>query len=208
MKLRLLFVMLAAVAVLWVGLIAAAKWADRSLNDGRRPESADAIIQGVSTETSSTLPTYWDVPAFSFPDQDGKPITNRDLLGHVWVADFIFTQCTTACPIMTSKMLLLQKQVLQPSVRFVSFSVDPAHDTPAVLKKYAELWRGDPSRWILLSTKPATLAAVVKAMRITVEATADPENPITHSSLFMLRATCAGFMTASTAKRRRSWRRI
>jgi protein SCO1/2 len=126
------------------------------------------------------------VPAFSFPDQDGKPVTDRDLRGHVWVADFIFTQCTTACPIMTSKMLLLQKQVPQPSVRFVSFSVDPAHDTPAVLKKYAELWQGDESRWRLLSTEPASLAAVIKAMRVTVEPTADPDNPIMHSSLFLL----------------------
>jgi protein SCO1/2 len=179
-------ILLGSIAVLWVGLIAAAKWADHALNDGRKPPSVDSIIQNISVDNATTLPSYWDVPAFSFLDQDGKTVTDRDLRGHVWVADFIFTQCTTACPIMTSKMLILQKQVHQPGARFISFSVDPEHDTPAALKAYAELWHGDQARWRLLSTDHSRLMQLIKAMHVTVEATEDKDNPIMHSSIFQL----------------------
>jgi protein SCO1/2 len=181
-KRKWIFSLMGIIAVLWIGVIAAAKWIQHGLN--RDHTSAAAVAMDEPDATN--LKIYWDVPAFSFRDQDGKITTNRDLLGHVWVADFIFTQCTSACPILTSKLMLLQKKLPMPGVRFVSFSVDPEHDTPAALKAYAKLWEGDESRWRLLSTDPAGLAKITEGMKVTATPSGDPENPILHSNLFFL----------------------
>ncbi len=168
--------MVGMLAILWVGLIAVGKWVQHNLNAN----------QPVPDAAPAGLNTYWAAPAFSFPDQDGQIVTDQSLRGHVWIADFFFSQCTTACPVLTSKLLLLQKKVTSPSIRFISFSVDPEHDTPPVLKKYAELWQGDQSRWKLLSTDPQGLANVASGMKVTVAASGDKDNPILHSTLFML----------------------
>jgi protein SCO1/2 len=174
-KRKWIFGLVVFVAVLWIGLISLGKWVEHRLNADRPVE------QPVAQST-----VYWDAPAFSFLDQDGLTVTNQSLRGHVWIADFFFSQCTTACPILTSKLMLLQKQITSPAVRFISFSVDPEHDSPRVLKKYAELWEGDQSRWRLLSTDPAGLTKVATGMKVTVAPSGDKDNPILHSTLFML----------------------
>ncbi|HWE26759.1 MAG TPA: SCO family protein, partial [Polyangia bacterium] len=128
----------------------------------------------------------WPVPAFSYVDQDGQPLTRQQLLGHVWIADFIYTQCRSACPLLTARMVMLQRQLARYDVRFVSFSVDPAHDTPAALKDYAHKWHGDESRWRLLATTPAALPATAVGMHVMVAATTDANDPIVHSDRFLL----------------------
>lgn len=155
----------------------------------------------------STMMAPWKVPAFDYVDQDGHHITNRDLLGHPWIADFIYTQCTTACPVLTARMRLLQRRITDPAVRFVSFSVDPAHDTPSVLKAYAAKWHGDESRWRLLSTgDDANVHATAMGMRVAVEHSGDPTNPILHTSRFILvdpaglGAACTTVVTSRTSK--------
>jgi cytochrome oxidase Cu insertion factor (SCO1/SenC/PrrC family) len=77
------------------------------------------------------LPMLRDVPPFSFTNVDGRSIDESVLRGHVWIADFIFTRCTTMCPITTAKMNVLRRSIRSADVRFVSFSIDPEHDTPA-----------------------------------------------------------------------------
>ena len=97
------------------------------------------------------------IPEFRFTTQEGKTLTREDLLGKVWVADFVFTRCAGPCPMMTSRMAELAKGLLKAKdVRLVSISVDPDHDTPAVLSEYASRMSADPSRWIFLTgPKPA-----------------------------------------------------
>ncbi|MED1741042.1 SCO family protein [Bacillus swezeyi] len=84
-------------------------------------------------------PLNYDVESFSFQNQEKKTVSLESLKGEVWVADFIFTNCETVCPPMTSHMAELQKQMKQENVkaRIVSFSVDPENDTPEKLKKFA-----------------------------------------------------------------------
>lgn len=149
-----------------------------SAGGDRRPASQAAEV---------ALPVLWDAPSFSYVDQGGRAVTKQDLLGHVWVADFIFTQCTAACPMITAKLILLQRQIADPSVRFVSFSVDPANDTPAVLKAYAESWHGDESRWRLLCTgDDQALQATVTGMKVPFARTGDPTDPIIHTNRLFL----------------------
>jgi protein SCO1/2 len=177
----------AIVCVIWVGLAAGVAWVHHDLNHDLPTPLATALIGNLPPTTSPTaLPILWDAPTFSFADQTGRTTTDRDLRGHPYVADFIYTTCTTACPTLTAKLALLRKQVRSPDVAFVSFSVDPIHDTPAVLRTYADTWGNPDPRWRLLSTDPAGLQDLAKGFRVTVEPTGDLDNPFLHSTLFLL----------------------
>lgn len=89
-------------------------------------------------------------------DSNGSPFNSSELAGKVWVADFIYTNCPAACPMMTYKMHALAKDV-NPSVRLVSISVDPARDTPAALKAFAAHYGGATSQWNFLTGSPETV---------------------------------------------------
>lgn len=93
------------------------------------------------------------ISPFSFTDQHGESFGSSDLEGHMWVANFIFTECDTVCPPMTAKMADLQEALKQEQldVELVSFSVDPQVDTPEKLKLYLEQFTEDDSNWHLLS---------------------------------------------------------
>lgn len=103
------------------------------------------------------LPAYGVVPEFQLIDQSGRAFDSKTLRGKIWVADFIFTNCPGPCPRMTSQMHQIQEAVRRmPEVRLVSFTVDPARDTPPVLAAYAKLHHADLARWYFLTgTQPA-----------------------------------------------------
>src|SRR5262245_9289536 len=89
---------------------------------------------------------YGVVPDFSLLEAGGRQITLQEFQGKVWIADFIFTSCAGMCPMMTSEMRKIQ-DALPQEIRLVSFSVDPARDTPAVLNDYADRFGADRRRW-------------------------------------------------------------
>ena len=91
------------------------------------------------------------VPDFEMTAHTGAMISNRSLLGKPWVCDFFFTSCKGICPKLTSSMKALQDTT---DVKLISFSVDPDHDTPSVLEKYAEKAGAKPERWLFLCGKP------------------------------------------------------
>ena len=89
--------------------------------------------------------------SFRLIERSGRPVTEADLADRVWVADFIFTRCKMSCPRITTVMKGLQDRLAGTGVRLVSLSVDPEHDTPPVLTRYAETFRADPDRWWFLT---------------------------------------------------------
>jgi protein SCO1/2 len=101
------------------------------------------------------LPVMGEIPRFELVDETGQPFDSRSLDGHIWVADFIFTHCDGPCPTMSHQMRNIQTQ--SPAVRLVSFTVDPARDTPAALAAYAKHFTADPRRWSFLTGDPARL---------------------------------------------------
>ncbi|GAA0348453.1 SCO family protein [Bacillus carboniphilus] len=108
------------------------------------------------TGCSGEIPNKMDIEVsdFSFTNQDGETVTLESLEGKVWIADFIFTNCTTVCMPMTFNMSKLQEMVKEEgleNVEFVSFSVDPNYDSPEVLKAYAEQFEVDFSNWNFLT---------------------------------------------------------
>jgi protein SCO1/2 len=97
------------------------------------------------------LPMLGDLPAFSLVAEDGKAFGKDDLLGRVWVADFVFTSCSDACPRLQAKMKGLQDRLIPPeqggNISLLSISVDPERDTPQKLKQYAETFGARPGLW-------------------------------------------------------------
>ncbi|GAB4074557.1 SCO family protein [Barrientosiimonas marina] len=112
------------------------------------------IIIGSACSSEKTISDKldWDVQKFEATDQGGDTVSLADLKGKVWIADFIFTGCTTVCPPMTANMAKLQEKLNEAnaSVEVVSFSVDPERDTQDIRKKYISSRGGDLSNWSFL----------------------------------------------------------
>lgn len=114
-------------------------------------------------ERVEALEVYGAIPDFELRDQAGAPITRRGLLGDVVIANFMFTRCPTVCPVFTMKTQRLVERLADvPDLQFVSFSVDPEHDTPEVLADYARERALDTRRWRLLTGDPSTIKATVE----------------------------------------------
>lgn len=94
------------------------------------PELVDSTKQDISK--------YHKIADFSFINQNGKIITQKDYEGKIYVADFFFTTCGSICPKMTTNLTIVQKAILNnPKVMLLSHSVMPDIDDVAILKKYA-----------------------------------------------------------------------
>ncbi|MES1205636.1 MAG: SCO family protein [Pseudomonadota bacterium] len=117
-------------------------------------------------------PVLATLPAFSLTDQRGQPFGSRELIGKVWVADFIFTSCQTMCPLLTQRMHDLGKRArhLGPDFHLVSFSVDPERDTAPRLAEYAARHGADAHKWAFLTgSLDAVQRAVVEGFKIGVD---------------------------------------
>ena len=113
---------------------------------------AALALVGVSCADRAPLPVLGLVPEFQLTSQTGAPLSRKDLYGKIWVADFIFTNCTGPCPMMSSQMGRLQKATSDlADLRLVSFSVDPERDTPTVLAAYGKHFLAKPGRWFFLT---------------------------------------------------------
>jgi len=133
---------------------------------------------------SSDLVAHERVPDFSLISQHGTPLALSDLQGKIWVADFIFTRCVAACPIMTGKMQKLQDEFKSADVYFVSFSVDPEYDTSEVLSRYADSYGVNANKWFFLTGKKETIYHLTqKGFNLAV---GRQSTEILHSSRFVL----------------------
>ncbi|WP_246333857.1 SCO family protein [Thermoactinomyces mirandus] len=91
----------------------------------------------------------WQVPFFTYTNQDGETFGFQDLKGKIWLTDFIFTRCPNICPPMTANMLKIQNALKQAGMEaeIVSFSVDPEYDQPEKLKEFAKNYGADLNSW-------------------------------------------------------------
>lgn len=105
-------------------------------------------------------------PPFDLVDQAGRRVTLDDLRDRVLVVDFVYTECPGPCPIQTSQLVEVQRalpEALRERVHFVSISLDPAVDRPAVLERYARARGVDLSGWSFLTGEPDVVAPLVRA---------------------------------------------
>lgn len=145
---------------------------------------------------SDELPRHWPAPEFALVDQTADTVRSEELRGAPWVASFIFTNCGDVCPTITSRMARLRDRLdadglLGDPVRLVSFSVDPARDTPAVLREYAGRYGGSASsEWAFLTgDSPEEIRAMIQeGFRLAAVAPREHEGnyQVSHSPRVML----------------------
>lgn len=99
-----------------------------------------AVPKIIAKFQKSDLVEIGPVPAFKLTNQDNKSISDKDYLGKVYVVEFFFSTCPTICPKMNQSMLQLQEEFYgNPNFGLASITIDPAKDTPQVLKEHANL---------------------------------------------------------------------
>jgi protein SCO1 len=132
---------------------------------------------------------YHKIGNFSFTNQEGKEISNFTTDGKVYVADFFFTSCPTICPIMKTQMLrIYEKFNDDPNFMILSHTLDPEHDTAALLKDYAaKIGVEDDKTWQFLTGEQEKIFEIGQTSYLTT-AMSDKNEPggILHSGAFVL----------------------
>lgn len=138
-------------------------------------------------EEEQRLPMLGAAPDFALISQDGKEVTLDDFRGKVVAVTFIYTWCPDICPMLTDKMARVQDELgadFGTKVDFVSITIDPERDTPAVLKDYAEAFDADLPGWSFLTGEPAAVLEVAHRYGVGVVPGADGQ--IDHTLLTTL----------------------
>jgi len=133
------------------------------------------------------LPARDPAPDFALTNQAGAPVSLTSLRGTVLLIDFVYTRCPGPCPVQTARHVALQRSLapeLRERTRFVSISLDPANDTPAALREYAEARGADLAHWDFLTGPPEELARLVK--RFGVGTLRQPDGQIEHLTVTFL----------------------
>ena len=102
------------------------------------------------------------VGLFRLEERSGRAVTQDDLADRVAIASFIFTRCPLSCPRISSVMQGLQGRLAGSGVQLVSFSVDPEHDTPELLKAYADRFGASPDRWWFLTGPQPVIYGLIR----------------------------------------------
>jgi len=104
------------------------------------------------------LGDFGSVPDFTLVERSERRVTRNDLLGRVWVVNFFYATCPNTCPLQSAKMARLQQDFAdEPDMRLVSISVDPKHDSPDVLRAYAQRFGAASERWLFLTGDKAAI---------------------------------------------------
>jgi protein SCO1/2 len=120
---------------------------------------------GHAAKAQGRLPTVGTAPAFALTNQTGDRVALADLHGKVLAVTFIYATCKDTCPLLTAKMATMQSKLgadFGPRVRFVSITVEPEIDTPAVLQAYAAKFGADSRGWSFLTGTGVEIQDVVR----------------------------------------------
>ena len=152
-------------------------------------ETAELPILGERYVDDNQDTVYHSIADFAFVNQVGDTIRKEDMAGKIYVADFFFTTCPTICPVMKKEMLRVYEQFKgDPNFRILSHSIDPSHDTQAVLKDYAEkLGVPDAATWNFLTGDQEKIFEIGQTSYLTTTMADDMEpGGFPHSGAFLL----------------------
>jgi len=126
------------------------------------PELVDTTVQYISK--------YHTIADFSFVNQNGKTITQKDYGGKIYVADFFFTTCGSICPKMTTNLVEVQKAIINnPKVMLLSHTVFPETDSVSVLKEYAIKNGVIDNKWNLVTGDKKEIYAMARKSYLAVK---------------------------------------
>lgn len=149
---------------------------------------AVVLAASVGCGGERALPVLGTVPEFRLVDRDGAAFGSAELAGQPWVAGFIFTRCPDVCPAVTAQMKRVQDGLAAAAggAPLVSFSVDPAYDTPERLDAYARRHGAGPT-WHFLTGERAPIARLLMdGFKVAFADDGPATNPITHSDRLVL----------------------
>jgi protein SCO1/2 len=173
--------------ILVFGIYAIPKIVDRMKNNSI--VQSDRLDKGIgSTEENDKLVKIGPVPKFELVNQDNVKITNDTYKGKVYVLEFFFATCPSICPKMNANMVTIQNAFFgNPNFGIVSITIDPVHDTPAVLKEHAKVLGAKSSNWnFLTGEKDYIYNLSNKGFNIYVGENSKVNGGFEHSGLFAL----------------------
>jgi protein SCO1/2 len=144
------------------------------------PELVDSTVQYISK--------YHTISDFSFTNQNGETITQKDYEGKIYVADFFFTTCKSICPKMTTNLVDVQKAFLHnPKVKLLSFTVMPDIDNVSVLKEYSKINSVVDSKWNLVTGDEKAIYTMARKSYLAVkQGNPDEQYDMVHTENFVL----------------------
>jgi len=133
-----------------------------------------------------SLYTVMKVPDFELTDQNNKKITNKDMLGKVYLVEFFFSKCPTICPVMNSNMKTIEKEVSNPDFGIISISIDPENDSPEALKLHANKIGVKSPNWHFLTGDRDYIGKLADQFNIYVGDKEDESESLNHSGMIAL----------------------
>lgn len=130
--------------------------------------------------------TVMDVPSFSLTDQNGKTITNKDMLGKVYIVEFFFSTCPTICPVMNRNIRHIDQEINNPNFGVISISIDPEKDTTVRLKKHADSLGITNPNWHFLTGDRKYIGKIADEFNIYVGKDESGAESLNHSGMFAL----------------------
>jgi protein SCO1/2 len=127
------------------------------------------LLAGLLAAGDARLAVIRTAPAFALTTQDGTVLRSADLRGKVVLVSFVFTTCNGTCPATTARMSSVAREMERQGlfkgerVRLLSITLDPRRDTPAALRRYAQLYDVDTRHWTFLTGRPAQVEKVLAA---------------------------------------------
>ncbi len=173
--------------ILIFGIYAVPKIIDRLQNDDVvKGDRLDKV--NVSSKEDGKLVKVGPAPKFELLNQNNAKINNETYKGKVYVLEFFFTSCPSICPKMNKSMLEIENTFFgNPNFGIVSITIDPMHDTPAVLKEHAELLGVKSSNWNFLTGDRATIFDLAnKGFNLYAGENGKVNGGFEHSGLFAL----------------------
>ncbi|CAN5119485.1 SCO family protein [soil metagenome] len=129
---------------------------------------------------------YQVVPPFKFVNQNGDTITEKNLNGKIYVADFFFTTCPNICPVMHRNMLTVYNEFKSDAgFRIISHTIDPKYDSVPVLKKYADKLGVSGNTWWFLQGQKNDTYEIAKSYLVSVQEK-NPQGQYVHDGYFIL----------------------
>jgi len=165
------------------------------LNACKSPDNKTLPIYGNRQAVEKTVngqtvtdTIYQTIPAFKFINQYDDSISNKNVDGKIYVADFFFTTCPSICPIMQRNMLNVYNAFKTSNdVKILSYTIDPKHDSVPVLKRYAEkLGISGNMWWFLQGKKDNTYQLAEKSYLVAVNQDTTVAGGYVHQGYFVL----------------------